>query len=39
MFISHNRSFINNTATHILMISTKRKVYIFMKGNLDDIKI
>lgn len=37
MFISHNRSFINNTATHILAISTKRKVYL-AKGNLDDIK-
>jgi ATP-binding cassette subfamily F protein 3 len=37
LFISHNRSFINSTATHILAISSQRKLYL-AKGNLDDVK-
>jgi ATP-binding cassette subfamily F protein 3 len=37
MFISHNRSFINSTATHVLAISAKRKIHI-AKGNLEDVK-
>lgn len=37
IFISHNRSFINATADHILAISSNRKVYL-SKGNLDDLK-
>ncbi len=37
LFISHNRSFINSTATHILAISSQRKLYL-SKGNLDDVK-
>lgn len=37
MFISHNRGFINSTATHVLAISSKGKSYL-SKGNLDDLK-
>jgi ATP-binding cassette subfamily F protein 3 len=37
IFISHNRSFINATASHILAISNNKKVYL-SKGNLDDLK-
>ncbi len=37
IFISHNRSFINSTASHILAISSSRNVYL-SKGNLDDLK-
>lgn len=37
VFISHNRSFINATATHVLAISGKRKIHL-AKGNLEDVK-
>jgi ATP-binding cassette subfamily F protein 3 len=37
IFISHNRSFINSTASHILAISSSKKIYL-SKGNLDDLK-
>jgi ATP-binding cassette subfamily F protein 3 len=37
IFISHNRSFINSTASHILAISSSRKVYL-SKGSLHDLK-
>lgn len=37
MFISHNRSFINSTASHVLTISSKRKIHL-AKGTLEDVK-
>jgi ATP-binding cassette subfamily F protein 3 len=38
MFISHNRKFINLAATHLLVLSSKRKVYLF-NGNLEENEI
>ncbi len=36
MFISHNRSFINAAATHVLALSHKGEAYL-SRGNLDDL--
>lgn len=36
MFVSHNRTFINLVATHILAVSSKGEVYL-SKGNLEEL--
>ena len=38
MFVSHNRSFINAVATHILVFSSKGEAYL-SKGNIDELNL